>query len=141
MLIWNYPGVHFLCLMKGDMLEMESLPAAFWIFYFCFLLLSLITGIIYWVNRKYSIPAVFMIAIALFTPLAGLLFSVQRPADLHEWAFLMQQVRNGNTWAIIIGVCHLYLLFWWGLMVFHGIQYARSNKEKIANLIQRNKAS
>lgn len=91
---------------------METLPQSFWVMYTIFFIVCLLMGIIYWVVQRYSAFAVIAIVMSLIIPLVAFIYFVQRPEDIHEYAYLKEQLKSGDNWAKFLSIGYLYLMGW-----------------------------
>ncbi|RDW18121.1 hypothetical protein CWR48_11045 [Oceanobacillus arenosus] len=91
---------------------METLPNWFWVIYYIFLLLSLVTGVIGLVRQWLSTLSSFAIILSLLAPLVSFVYVVQRSNGLTELGYLLAQLKTGDLWAIFITVMFLYLIAW-----------------------------
>lgn len=96
---------------------METLADGFWIGYYIFLGLTLISGIVNWVKQIYSPFAAAAIILSLFTPLAGFLYFIGRPEGMNEYGYLTTQFQAGDGWAIFLAASHIYFIIWWILFL------------------------
>lgn len=101
----------------GVCFEMETLPNWFWICYYIFLLLTLVSGVINWVRQVYSPLAAMTIIFALLTPLVGFVYSIGRPEGLNEFQYVMEQFETRDMWSVYIILVHIYFVIWWFLFL------------------------
>lgn len=92
---------------------METLPTWFWVCYYIFIFVTLISGIINWIKQVHTPMAAMIIILSLLTPLVGFVYSVGRTEGLNEFQYILQQIKGGNLWAIFISAAHLYFAVWW----------------------------
>ncbi|WP_249870603.1 hypothetical protein [Oceanobacillus saliphilus] len=96
---------------------METLPNWFWIAYYIFIFLTLISGIIYWVRQLYSALAAITIILSLLIPLVGFIYFIGRPEGLNEYEYVMSQFQNRDLWSLFIILTHFYFIVWWFLFL------------------------
>jgi len=82
---------------------------------------ALIIGIIQWVRRRFEVLAVLAIILSLLLPLAGFIYSINRPEGMNEIAYIWQQARGRSGIGVFLLLGHLYILFW----VLFGAEFKR----------------
>ncbi|MHA6251579.1 hypothetical protein [Oceanobacillus sp. CAU 1775] len=96
--------------------------------------LALLTGIIYWVFAKFRIGAALVIILSLAGPILVLLLAAQRVDSTPVYEYIMAEISNGNTWARLAVLIHVYLIGWLLFILISSIiKFVRSPwlKEKV----------
>ncbi|WP_339228928.1 hypothetical protein NSQ77_03940 [Oceanobacillus sp. FSL K6-2867] len=96
---------------------METLPAWFWVCYYIFLILTLISGIINWVRQVYSPLAAMTIIFSLLTPLVGFVYSIGRTEGINELQYVLEQFKTRDMLSVFIILVHVYFGVWWFLFL------------------------
>lgn len=96
---------------------MQTLPGWFWIIFYIFLCLSLISGTINWVRQRLSALSALTIILSLLVPIVSFVYSVGRTEGLNEFEYIFAQMKTGDLWAVFLIVGYVYLLVWWYLFV------------------------
>ena len=93
----------------------------FYTMYFIFIIIALVSGLVFWVINKYRIPALLAFVIAMFVPLYSLFLFAQGDTDLKAYNYLLEGVRAGDTWARLDAALHVYLVLWLLFLVIRGL--------------------
>lgn len=101
---------------------MQTLPGWFWIIYYIFLCLSLISGMINWVRQRLSALSALTIILSLLVPTVSFVYTVGRTMGLNEFEYIFAQMKTRDIWAIFLTAGYLYLLVWWYFFVSSFIQ-------------------
>ena len=96
---------------------METLPTWFWVCYYIFLILTLISGVINWVRQVYSPLAAITIIFSLLAPLVGFVYSIGRSEGLNEIQYVLEQFKTRDTLSVFIILVHVYFVVWWFLFL------------------------
>jgi hypothetical protein len=96
----------------------ETLPNWFFAIFYLFLLTTL--GIAIWnLNRRKIVSlSIAVIVITISIPIIGVFNSVGRHKGMNEFEHLVSEMQQGAIWTFYIIIALLYLLFYWGMLVF-----------------------
>lgn len=89
--------------------------------YIIFIIIALITGLVFWVIGKYRIPAVIALIASMFAPLLSLFIVAQRETEIGAYEFLKEEMLDGNLLARIDAALHIYLIIWLSFLLVRGI--------------------
>ncbi|MFD2629896.1 hypothetical protein [Oceanobacillus kapialis] len=98
----------------------ETLPSWFWVLYYCFFLVTIATAI--WCMRQKRLVNVACAALILsiMIPIAHMFYNNGKVEGLNELAYFMQNVDQGDLWAIYLLALYCYIVVWWGMVAVKG---------------------
>ncbi|MEE1130961.1 MAG: hypothetical protein UHX00_04935 [Caryophanon sp.] len=93
---------------------METLPGWFWILYYAFLLLTLLTAIICLVKWQRGAASAFVIILTLAIPIVTFVNAIGRFEHMNEWQYFVHALSHGAIWATFVTISYGCLAVWWG---------------------------
>ncbi|PEY99551.1 hypothetical protein CN326_23270 [Bacillus sp. AFS018417] len=90
----------------------ESLPTWFWSVYYIFLLLAFVTALYSLFKKKEKWLSASVVLTTLLVPFVSLLYSIGRPEGKNEAEHLIDELKRGEPWSILVIVGYMLILFW-----------------------------
>ncbi|WP_085992861.1 hypothetical protein [Oceanobacillus senegalensis] len=95
---------------------MESLSGGFLIFFIVLLALILVSGLVYWVIRRFSGFAAPAIILPLLLPLVSLVYTAQRESG-NAFSYLKSQFAAADWVAVLLIIGYAYIATWFFVVV------------------------
>ncbi|KYG89823.1 hypothetical protein A0U40_08830 [[Bacillus] sp. KCTC 13219] len=95
-------------------MQYGTLPNWFWIIYYLFLFITIITARLCIKQRKLIVLSVLTIFFAITVPIISFIHSIERKLGEDELHYFISRLQQGDIWTVYVILGYLYILIWWG---------------------------
>ncbi|SDN25894.1 hypothetical protein [Alkalicoccus daliensis] len=99
---------------------MEGLfPVWGWWIYAGIIIFTVVTAVMFLINKKYTAMSAFVVPVVLITPFVLVMLIIEAPYPVNEALFIYQEVINFNWQALLFTAMNLFIIIWWTGLLFH----------------------